>query len=160
SIVAVVARSGLAGWRDLAVTAVVVATLAWSSAQIGNFMSGGTPGILRYGVWLIPLTVPMLQRRVLDARWTRGGALLAIPGAALSLVRDRPSIDEFAGRPSAVALVVWQHAPSASRPLPIVFAGSLGSRTLPVATADCGKILLVGRGDAQAMWPRTCAPVT
>jgi len=42
-----------------------------------------------------------------------------------------------------------------------VFAESLGEpdrRRVPVATPGCEKALLVGRGDAQGMWPAPCYP--
>lgn len=158
AILAGIAKVSGAAWRDFAAVAIALFVLTISFAQIGNFMSGGTPGILRYAVWLIPLAVPCLERIVIDAGWTRVVAALAIASLPMSLVRDRPSVPEFAGRPSALALEVWQRAPASSRPLPVVFAGSLAERTLPAVAPACTKMLLVGRGDAQGMWPRACAP--
>jgi hypothetical protein len=72
-----------------------------------------------------------------------------------------PRQAEHAHRPTPFAMALWTWAPAATNPLPEVFAESFGPgerRTVPVATAGCEKALLVGRGDAQGMWPAPCFP--
>ena len=131
----------------------------FSAPQIGNYLHGATPGIIRYAVWLTPFAVPLLA----IARGTGVRHLLtatAVVSSILCVIQYRPSVGEFAHRPTKIALWVWSHAPAWSNPLPELFAKSLdpSRTTLPVATPDCGKVLMVGRGDTQGMWPRPCAP--
>jgi hypothetical protein len=129
-------------------------------ASIGNFMHGATPGIIRYAIWLVPLAVPVLALAKPDPRWSRVLAVAAVVSAALSVQAYRPSVEEFSHRPTAIALWVWRHHPSWSHPTAEIFARSLAQRggTVPLASPGCGKILLMGRGDAQGMWPRPCPP--
>jgi hypothetical protein len=68
---------------------------------------------------------------------------------------------EYAHRPTRLAVWLWTRVPGATNPVPEVFAESFGPaerRTLPVATSGCEKALLIGRGDAQGMWPSPCFP--
>ena len=133
--------------------------LMLSFPQVGNPMHGATPGIIRYAVWLTPLAIPVLAAAT-HAAAHRTIVVIALVSSALSLVHYSPSVPEFGHRPTALSLWVWRQAPSLSHPLPEVFARSLEQRggTLPVSTPGCDKILLVGRGKNQGMWPRPCPP--
>ena len=133
--------------------------LMLSFPQVGNLMHGATPGIIRYAVWLTPLAIPVLAVATHTAAH-RTIVVIALVSSALSLVHYSPSVPEFGHRPTALSLWVWRHAPSLSHPLPEVFARSLDQRggTLPVFAPGCDKILLVGRGKKQGMWPRPCPP--
>ena len=133
--------------------------LMLSFPQVGNYMHGATPGISRYAVWLTPLAVPLLGVAADPSARLRIG-IIAILSSVISVVHYSPSVPEFGHRPTALSLWVWRHAPSLSAPLPEVFARSLEQRggALPVFTPECDKILLVGRGENQGMWPRPCPP--
>ena len=133
--------------------------LAVAFAHIGNFMHGATPGIMRYAVWMSALSVPLLALGK-HRRTTPLIACIAVLSAATSIYYYRPVLEESTHRPTAVALWVWRHFPAFSHPRPDVFAQSLNHRsaTVPIATERCDKVLLIGRGDAQGMWPRPCPP--
>jgi hypothetical protein len=135
----------------------LVLTVAF--AHIGNFMHGATPGISRYAVWMSALSVPLLAAGT-HGRTTPVVACIAALSAAASIYSYRPVLEEFTNRPTAVALWVWRHFPAFSHPRPDIFAQSLNQRsaTGPIATEGCDKVLLIGRGDAQGMWPRPCPP--
>lgn len=144
---------------DVVASVVAAAVLLLSFAQIGNFVHGATPGIIRYAMWLAPLAIPLIAASQ-EKGSARTLAFAAAASACLSVVAYRPSVAEFAHRPTWIATWVWGHAPNWSRPLPRVFMGSLDPHrvTGPVAPEGCGKILLMGRGESQGMWPRPCPP--
>lgn len=143
------------------------ATFLWSFAQVTNFNHGATPGMSRYGLWLLPLGIPLLRlvagpdrpaesvfcRRCLQA--------LCVASVAWSLVGFRPSLPEGAGTPSTVARFLWHQFPSLDQPLPEVFAERTSgreTRALPVAEPGCAKVLLLGDGAEGGMWPAPCPP--
>jgi hypothetical protein len=112
--------------------------------QIGNFMHGATPGIIRYAVWLVPLAIPLFAASTAHPRARRTLGVIAVLSAALSLLYYHPAQEEFAHRLTALALWVWRHAPSWSHPSGEIFVRSLDQRraTVPVSTRGCDKILL------------------
>jgi hypothetical protein len=128
--------------------------------QIGNVTHGGTPGMSRYGLWLVPLAVPLFAAVHGRRAWQWTSLVLTAVSVPWSIVWFHPARPEFSHRPTRSALWVWRHHPAWSTPLPRVFVNALRApdETAPVATAACTKALLIGRGEAQGMWPRACAP--
>jgi hypothetical protein len=91
----------------------------------------------------------------------RATVLLIALSCAWSLAWFRPDRPEEGGA-SMLATWIWTHHPSLDRPLPEVFVERVRASErpwrLPVATADCTKLLLIGRDDTQPMWPFPCFP--
>jgi hypothetical protein len=88
---------------------------------------------------------------------------LVVVSSAWSLVAFHPSRPQYGTRgPSWLASWLWANAPWLDRPLPEVFIERLRpgttSRRLPIATGDCGKILLLGQGRGVPIWPVPCVP--
>jgi hypothetical protein len=134
-----------------------------SFTQTSNVHHGGTPGLSRYGIWLVPLALPLLRafRRAAPGWSARLGFILAIPSAIACALMFHPKHPDNYREPIWLAHVLRARHPSPTNPLPEIFAEVLWPRvdpTLPVATGSCEKVLLVGRGDAQGMWPLPCYP--
>ena len=113
--------------------------------RVVNINHGGTPGMSRHAVWLIPLAIPFLPDRTAPRpRVTL--AVLAICGALWSIAYYRPSLDEQFLEPTRAARWLWSRHPSWTNPVPEVFAERLRHRENvlpgPAATPDCAKILL------------------
>ena len=147
---------------------VVGALFLASFSQTKNYSHGGTPMISRYALWLIPLVVPFLRRaeEVTAPRMHRATVFMIALSCAWSLATFHPDRPEEGGT-SALATWIWTHHPSLDRPLPEVFVervrGSERPWQLPVATAGCTKLLLMGRGDTGRcgrfrVFPRWCRP--
>ena len=154
-------------WRrlrrvDIGIAFVAVVILLMAFPQIRNWTHGGTPGVSRFAVWLIPFALPLLVAPAISALWMRVFSVLALGSVIYGVAYFAPSVTQLAHRsePSWIARQVWHHAPSWSRPLPLVFAGIVKPHktTMPIAASGCGKVLLVGRGEVQGMWPRPCFP--
>ena len=133
-----------------------------SFAQTVNFNHGGTPGMSRYALWLIPLAIPLLQQ--IELHGTAFSRRFVPSAATISCVwclfAFHPGLPEEYGKPSWLGSYLWTRWPSLNNPLPEVFAERLGGGDLswlPVATAGCEKVLLLGRGE-QGMWPAPCYP--
>lgn len=143
-------------------------------SQSTNMNHGGTPGLSRYALWLLPLTLPVLlgigevdTGRVTaasgapaDARGPAGGQLPAMAVVAMSTVASivmfHPSRPEVYRYPSTSALYTWTHWPSLDNPTPEVFAERTSHAepaSLPTAIDGCGKALLF-----EASWPAPCLP--
>jgi hypothetical protein len=105
----------------LAVTAVGMAVL---SASASNWNSGAV-GIMRYGVWLIPvmawLVVAMFKRSRRVERWSLAAAAYAQVAVAL-IVLLAPSYAPDYLHHGPVAAFALEHAPSLYRPVDEVFA--------------------------------------
>jgi hypothetical protein len=133
-------------------------------SQTANFNHGATPGMSRYALWLIPLLVPFL-RVVGDVRPTGGFStavtVMAIGSAVWSMVFFHP-VRPDSSRPSVLASLIWTHFPWLDRPLPEVFIERQrppsGPLVLPVSTPQCTKLLFMGRGVNDAVWPIPCFP--
>jgi hypothetical protein len=132
-------------------------------AQTTNVNHGGTPGPSRYGLWLIPLALPLVlaAEREPGPRQRRAWAALCASSFVLSLVAFAPRRPEAHLTPSPVAAWVWRHAPSLDSPLPEIFAervtGEDGILLLPIATSDCRKVLFAPSGTG-GWWPIRCPP--
>jgi hypothetical protein len=129
-----------------------------SFAQITNFNHGATPGISRYGLWLIPLAIPMLQEA--DTAFSQKLRLWLVPVSIASLVwclfLFHSKLPEKYLTPTRLATFLWTHHPSLNNPLPEVFferVSQIHQRPFPIATATCSKVLLV-----EGLWPANCLP--
>lgn len=150
-------------WRALLTPSILVATcLAFvflaAFSQTTNVNSGATPGPARYGLWLVPLAIPLFgeARRVGGAGWHRMLAPVAMASALWALVAYAPSLPESCDTPTRLAAFLWEHAPSWDDPLPEIFDERLLHREVndalePVATPTCSKVLIVG-----GAWPTSC----
>ena len=154
-LVATVLVAGLR-YRDerkrLAFIAAAAAVFLVSFAQAPNVNSGGTPGMSRYALWLVPVVLAVWPKPGTPAGWIRSAAV------ALAVVWDlcyfRPSLPERYLTPTATALAVWTTHPSWENPLPEIFAERMRQKdgaNLLAATPDCAKALL-----QDGQWPTPC----
>jgi hypothetical protein len=144
---------------DHVAVAAIGAALIVVFSQTTNFNSGGTPGPSRYGIWLLPLGLPLLGELPAVAWW--GRALVAASLVWCTVVFAPRQPDHYL-RPTWLAMHLWTSWPAADNPLAEIFAERLSGRepspAPPVATPDCQKVLLEGPGGEPA-WPPACAPV-
>jgi hypothetical protein len=129
-----------------------------SFAQITNVNHGGTPGMSRYTVWLIPLAIPLLQEA--DAAFSQKLRLWLAPVAMASLIWSlfvfHPEQPDNYSQPTKLAAFLWKHHPSLNNPLPEIFferVSHIDPPVFPIATATCSKVLLV-----EGLWPTRCQP--
>jgi hypothetical protein len=135
-----------------------------SFAKTANMHHGATPGMSRYGLWLIPLAMPWLvELQALGGQLSRTVvAIITVPSVIASCFTFHPARPDNYRQPTWIAHTVWTRYPGLDNPLPEIFVESQLSRRargLPFATERCEKVLLVGRGDTQGMWPTPCYPV-
>jgi hypothetical protein len=146
---------------EMMLSAGAVALLLFSFAQTSNFQHGATPGLSRYGLWLVPLSLPLLSgaSEGLGRRWHAALAAMAIASAVVCLFAFHPRIGEFQYAPSLLARYLWTHHPDWNNPLPEIF-GEVNLRQeaalAPVSTPGCEKVLLGAR--ATGAWPIPCFP--
>ena len=156
------ARWRIAGWT--AALALPWFLLAFS--QTPNINHGGTPGPSRYALWLLALAAPLFAGCAGLIRPSRRRAAILLTALAMIHVFlvFRPRQPERYLRPTGLATWVWRHAPTWYSPLPEVFAERVaeqdGRARIPVATADCHKVLLAGTGAAEVAWPNGCRAAT
>jgi len=139
---------------DLAIGLIVLAFLL-NFSQVANVNSGGTPGLSRYGLWLVPFAIPVLSNVPASTRWSKALAALAVVWCATAFAPDRA--DQYL-RPTEFAAELWTRWPSVDNPVAEIFAervSGLESASPPLATAGCEKILLMGDGK-DAPWPVRC----
>jgi hypothetical protein len=135
----------------------------FSFTQAGNANSGATFNPSRYGLWLIPLAVPLLAQLSdvwgSDRTWLRVAAALALVWSSLLF---QPRFQENYVKPSQFANWLWTRWPSLDNPLPEVFcervSGRDGEAVLPIATPGCEKVLLAGTVSGEVPWPPQCRP--
>ena len=137
----------------------IAALLLVSFTQTTNVNSGGTPGPSRYGVWLIPLTLPLLTS-VGDASWLRALTAVSLVWCG---VLYAPARAEHYVSPSALANILWTTWPGVDNPVAEVFAeraaGREPSPNPPIASAGCAKILFEGTGAESVVAP-SCPAIT
>jgi len=160
----IVARSP----RSLIVPATFVAAGAsvvflYAFAQPTNLHHGGTPGLTRYALWFIPLSLAIWLplHELAGVRSRRMLAIAASISAFASVIAFHPGVDEKSREPTWLASWLWAELPAWNNPLPEVFAETLThteGTTLPVATPGCEKILLTGEVDGSPRWPMPCLP--
>lgn len=144
---------------DAIVVAAALVLLA-SVSQAGNVNHGGTPGLSRYALWLIPLAIPLLEACAPIAAARRGLGIVAVASAALCVWVYHPSRPDGSTTPTRLAMWLWTTHPAIDNPLPEVFIERLSGREdmwLPQSTPGCEKILLTGRGPSIGVWPVWCA---
>lgn len=153
--------------RDLAGSRIVLAAAAGAAfiaafTQTTNVHHGATPGMSRYALWLVPLSIPLLQQagRAAGPAWRRFAWSGAVASAATSAFLFHPRIPEYEGEPNWLASYLWRSHPGWNNPLPEVFSEIMSGaehRFVPAATPNCEKLLLTGRGDRSAI-PVPCFP--
>src|SRR5262249_52783952 len=91
-----------------------------------------------------------------------GFRLTALASIVWCAAQFAPSLPDEYLKPAPFAASIWQKWPAIDNPLAEVFAERVSesepSPRPPLATADCGKVLLIGEG-AEAIWPASCADV-
>ena len=153
--------------RELAAAAAMGAIFLLAFTQAGNVNSAGTPHPSRYGLWLVPLTLPALVW-TWEALARRGllwaGTLIVVASCLYSAYAYQPRWPEQYLNPTRLAGWLWAHLPAVSNPLPEVFvervSGMDGLHTVPAATERCEKVLLAGTASGDATWPIPCGPET
>ncbi len=142
----------------LAVSAIGAAVLLFSFTQTTNVNSGGTPGITRYALWLIPLLIPLLT---LGLKAWPGFRTALWPIVVGSLVATAAvygaSKPEFFWEPTPAAAFAWSAAPGIENPLVEVFwertahADRVPEEYASIGTPDCRKVLVL-----DGLWPTAC----
>lgn len=149
--------------RLVAAVAVGAAALLVLVATSGNINHGATPGLSRYGVWLTPCALVIFLRSAQWTSWRRVAiSVVALCSVAQIAWTSHPKLVENSVAPTSASIWLSDHAPRAYDPLPEVFAerytGHDGQVWLPVASPECGKVLLSGLDRADVRWPIPCAP--
>ncbi len=148
----------LAGFDHLAAAGIGVALLV-AFTQTWNFNSGGTPGPSRYGLWILPLALPLLAD--VPSGDARIRALAAV-SLVWCTVMFAPRLPDRYLTPTALAARLWTSWPGLDNPLAEVFAERVTGRdpspAPPLATAGCEKVLLLSHG-GQPAWPPSCQAV-
>jgi hypothetical protein len=151
--------------RTLVVLFCAASALLVVFAQSGNVNHGGTPGMSRYGLWLLALMMPLIAGGCARLEATRPvllSTLIAI-SVVFSAYTFRPEWNDRGGDPSPnwLAQTIWTRWPAADNPVPEVFAervaGRDGTPIVPVGTAGCEKLLIRGDG-TETWWPFPCRP--
>jgi hypothetical protein len=90
---------------DIVVAVSLALVLLVVFAQTPNVNSGGTPGPARYGLWLIPLAIPILAacERHGGETWRRAIAAIALVSGAWALVVYHPRRPETYLQPTRLA---------------------------------------------------------
>lgn len=166
---AVVTRRSLRGesvpWRALGGLALAALALLVAFTWPGNINHGGTRGMSRYALWLLPFAIPALAVLAAAGRAARLAVALLGAGSLLSAFPEYlPSREERCFEPTPLARWVWTRHPGWDRPLPEVFAerawGYPPLGTVPAGLPGC-ELALVAGGDGSPLgrWPLPCVPV-
>lgn len=155
-------RRGALGEIDTLIAAACAAGFLFAFAQATNLHHGGTPSLSRYGVWLLPLAIPLLSgaRAIGAAPWNAFLWSAATLSAMICAFAFHPAVPQNGREPTLAASVVWTRHPGWNNPLPEIFVETwlrTEQRQAPVATPGCEKVLVIGRGDAGA-FPVPCFP--
>ena len=159
----VIAAAGLVHRRRVrmpglehATVVLIAALFLFSFTQTGNFNAGGTPGPSRYGLWLLPLAIPLLAMTPQTTVWMR---VVAVASVVWCTALFSPRVRESYERPTRLAAVVWRVWPNLDNPLTEIFAERISGLDavpqLPQATRGCEKVLLVG-AESETRWPSRC----
>jgi hypothetical protein len=129
--------------------------------QMLNVNSGGTPGPSRYGLWLLPVAIPVLEAAPPAAALR----ILTAASVVWCVIFFAPSRPENYLQPTRLAAMIWQRWPAVDNPLVEVFSerisGSQPAPEPPLATPGCEKVLIIGRGSGSPTgWPGRCEPHT
>ncbi len=168
AIVAGVAVLAVRRPRDLVAPEMIIAAVSgivflYAFARTPNVSHGGTPGLSRYTLWLIPLAVPLFAAlaRSSGRTWRRFLMSAAVVSALVCVFAFHPGLPERSREPTWLAAWLWTSHPAWNDPLPEVFSETLrhaDETGVPVATAGCEKVLLAKRSGGESMWPIPCYP--
>jgi hypothetical protein len=165
AVIGVANRKTLETHRDTVILlGATAAVILIAVTQPTNLNHGGTRGVSRYALWLVPLAVPLLVQFDRSARWARGVLLALAAGSLVTAFAEyNPRMGERYVNPVPVADWLWRRWPGATNPLPEVFAERTahfeGPGVVPAATSGCEKALLVGDGHSGGAWPLWCRPI-
>ena len=131
--------------------------------QAINVHHGATPSLSRYGLWLLPLAIPLLSRaqELGGVAWKAFLWSVATLSAVVSVFVFHPSVPDNGREPTLAANFLWTRHPGWNNPLPEIFSEVLRQReerSAPISTPGCEKVLLIGRGDGSA-FPVPCFPM-
>lgn len=163
-LLAVIRRDRLALFSaDIVVASLAAGIFLFSFSRTTNMHHGGTPGLSRYAVWLIPLAVPVLSsvERAAHGLWPRFLWTAAVASFLISLFAFHPAVPENSREPTSLATFLWTRFPAWNNPLPEVFIESelqVDEPWVPVSTAGCEKVLVAGRDGRESVWPVPCYP--
>lgn len=134
--------------------------LLFAFAQTMNVNHGGTPGMSRYALWLLPLAAPLVDAAygAASVRWRQALTLCVTASAMWSAIYFAPARGEGFLEPTPLARYQWQHYPDLMDPLPEIFAERTRhqeSVNVFAATPSCSKALL-----QSGQWPFPCTPTT
>jgi len=133
-----------------------------SFTATSNLHHGGTPGMSRFALWLIPLALPLIRlaEEAGGRRVAASLAAIALASFAWSAFAFHPKHAELSREPTWLADYLWTRHPGWNNPAPEVFGEINGTDDLrlPVATRQCEKALLIGRGREGGTWPIPCYP--
>ncbi|HYC23428.1 MAG TPA: hypothetical protein VEI94_12025 [Candidatus Bathyarchaeia archaeon] len=141
--------------RDVLVALACGVVFVASFAQTTSLNTGATPGMARYGLWLIPLAIPLLHEAdgVLSRRIV---APIALASCLLCLTEYHPAQPVAYLAPTRLASFLWERHPRLENPPPEIFFERLAhvpsrqapgepmARIAPIATGSCSKVLLIG----------------
>jgi hypothetical protein len=155
-------RSFIARRQMFALVAAVMLLFAFTQAT--NVNHGGTPGMSRYALWLIPLMIPVLEERGTQRHAPGRRVLLTVSmiSAVWCLVVFHPARRESFLNPTPLAALLWTRYPGATNPVPEIFIERLQhherSWTIPIATESCEKALIGSPDGRDPTWPAQCRP--
>jgi hypothetical protein len=164
AILALMRRDRLALFSaDILVAGLAAGIFLFSFSRTMNMHHGGTPGLSRYAVWLIPLAVPLLSatERAAHGLWPRFLWTAAVASFLISLFAFHPAVPQNSREPTWLATFLWTRFPAWNNPLPEVFIESelqVADPWVPVSTAGCEKVLVAGRDGEESVWPVPCYP--
>ena len=148
---------------DMIVAGIAAGIFLFAFSRTTNVHHGGTPGMSRYALWLVPLSVPLLWIMNAGARrfWRPFLRTIAAVSALISVVAFHPSVPENSREPTWLARFLWTRLPAWNNPLPEVFIETLlhsDDSWVPVSTGGCEKILIGASDGAGGIWPVPCYP--
>lgn len=153
-------RRPLLQWCVASAVSAVALLVVFS--QTTNINHGGTRGMSRYGLMLVPLLVPWLREAATNGRpWLdRAFTTVVCLSAAWAIVDFHPKRPDETMVPTRLASALWSRFPAYDNPPAEIFAERLSPRhledpVLPTATPTCSKLLLLA-----GKWPVPCPPAT
>lgn len=148
---------------EAGVAAVCALGFLFAFGQAINVHHGATPSLSRYGLWLLPLAIPILSRahEVGGVAWRAFLWSVATVSAAVSVFVFHPGVPDNSREPTLAANFLWTRLPGWNNPLPEIFSEvwlQREERSAPISTPGCEKVLLIGRGDGST-FPVPCFPM-